>query len=249
NNATNDGDSTGLVATDGTLTIQNNTFSQNSVGLKLDSAGGSHSFTVSNNTFTDNALEAIDVNSVFPTFSGNTAENNGTNGILYQGSISQNYSFVANLPYKISTGLSVNASTTLTLTAGTILKFTNSGSLTIQGQLTAVGTSANKIIFTSIKDDLYGGDTNNDGVTTTATSSDWGGIHLSNATATSTISNAIVSYGTTGLKLTNSSAILDAITFLKNALGIQAIGTATTSASNIVFDGNTTDDDPASLIP
>ncbi len=241
--------SIGLLVTDGAVTIQNNTFSSNTYGLRMLSAGAIHSLSVLNNTFSQNTEEAIDANNVFPIFSGNTASNNGTNGILHQGVISQNYSFSANLPYKISTGLGVLASTTLTLDAGVILKFTNSGSLTVQGNLIANGTSANKVVFTSIKDDSYGGDTNNDGSASSPQKADWNQVHLENATATSTIVHSVFSYGTTGLKLTNSSATLDNILFKTNTTGIKSVGTSTTTATNITFDGNTTDDDPSNLIP
>ena len=249
NIASSNTDSTGLLVTDGTLIIQNNTFSSNSYGLRITSAGTSHSIAVNNNTFTGNSIEAIDVVSAFPTFSGNTVSNSGTNGILYQGVISQNYTFSSNLPYKISTGLSVSASTTLTLGAGAILKFTNSGSLTVQGNLSASGASTSQVVFTSIKDDAYGGDTNNDGTVTTPAKADWSQVHLENATATSTISYVLISYGTTGLKLTNSNASLQNVTFKINTLGIQGVGTSTVTASGIIFDGNTTDDDPSTLIP
>ncbi len=239
----------GLLVTDGEVTIQNNTFSSNSYGLRVNSAGALHAININNNTFSGNTYEAIDINSSFPSFSGNTASNNGTNGILYQGTVSRNYTFAANLPYKISTGLGVNASTTLTLDAGVVLKFTNSGSLTVQGNLIANGTSANKVIFTSIKDDAYGGDTNNDGTTTAPAKADWSQVHLENATATSTIANATFSYGTTGLKLTNSAATLDSVLFKTNTTGIQAVGTSSVDATGVTFENNTNDDDPASLIP
>lgn len=242
-------DSSGLVAENGTLTIQNNTFNTNSYGLRIISTGAAHSIAITSNTFTGNTQEAIEVISAYPTFSGNTISNSGTNGILYQGTISQNYSFSSNLSYKITTGMTVSASTTLTLDAGAILKFTNTGSLTVKGNLLADGTSANKVIFTSLNDDDNGGDTNNNGTTTVPAIGDWSQVHLENTTATSTITHAVFTYGTTALKLTGSSAVLDNILFKINTLGIQAVGTSTVEATNITFEGNTTDDDPASLIP
>lgn len=241
-------DGMGLITTDGSLVIQNNTFQTNTYGLRMLSAGGSHSLSVRNNTFTSNTEEGIDANTVYPTFSGNSFSSNGTNGVLYQGVISQNYAFSAGT-YKISTGLSVSANTTLTFDAGTILKFTNSGSLTIQGNLLANGTNANKVVFTSIKDDSYGGDTNNDSSATTPAKADWSQVHIENATATSSLAHSVFSYGTTGLKLTNSAATIDNVLFKANTTGIKSVGTSTTTATTITFEGNTADDDPSNLIP
>jgi hypothetical protein len=49
---------------------------------------------------------------------------------------------------------------TLTLIPGLVVKFRQAMELEVDGTLTAVGTAANKIVFTSFKDDSVGGDTN-----------------------------------------------------------------------------------------
>ncbi len=66
----------------------------------------------------------------------------------------------------------------LTIEEGTIIKFDGSkGMLTMgTGTITTYGTAAEPVIFTSSKDDSYGGDTNGDGNATTPQKGDWSSI-------------------------------------------------------------------------
>jgi len=69
----------------------------------------------------------------------------------------------------------------LTIQAGTVIKFSSSGqfmTVSASGTVNATGTATDSIIFTSIKDDSYGGDNNGDGLGTTPLAGDWYRISL-----------------------------------------------------------------------
>ncbi|MCD4730931.1 MAG: T9SS type A sorting domain-containing protein, partial [Bacteroidales bacterium] len=86
---------------------------------------------------------------------------------------------VDNIPYLFGT-YTIGTGVTLDIAPGVICKFGNAGSMTVNNGLIAQGTAASGgyIIFTSITDDFYGGDSNSDGTTTSYGSSTWYGITL-----------------------------------------------------------------------
>jgi hypothetical protein len=86
--------------------------------------------------------------------------------------------------YHVTNSFSINAM--LTIEAGTIVKFDNPKSINVgSGMLLVHGSSAAPVIFTSSKDDSYGGDTNGDGTATTPQKGDWEAIKFGTSSGNS----------------------------------------------------------------
>ena len=98
----------------------------------------------------------------------------------------------SNLPYVLAE-FSVASGATLTLPAGQVLKFLPSVKMNVAGTLQAVGTSQNPIVFTSLKDDAAGGDTNNDGSTSPAPG-DWLGLYFGATSSGSLLEHTVLRY-------------------------------------------------------
>ncbi len=84
----------------------------------------------------------------------------------------------------------------LTIEAGVTIKIMSGGNIIIKGNgdIIANGTKAKPIVFTSIKDDNHGDDTNKDGDNTIPAAGDWGCINL-NGSQNSTFTYCQFLYG------------------------------------------------------
>jgi RHS repeat-associated protein len=88
----------------------------------------------------------------------------------------------ANSPYVLDGTLTVASGATLTIDPGVIVKFNGQlQTMYVNGTLSAVGTAANPITFTSYQDDSAGGDTNGDGTTTSGAPGQWIQISFSSS--------------------------------------------------------------------
>ena len=204
-------DCTGLAA--GSV-VTLNTMAGYSTGIKCDAisagssitsnsiTGGGLSFTntspaVSNNTLINSPSYPLAQNGTsFPVYSGNTISGNAVHAISVNGTIGSSGVWVPipddslTMVYEISGYLTISNGTTLTIPAGTVVKFKQVGSgstnnrLDVHGILDAQGTEGNEVVFTSSRDDTEGGDTNGDQGATIPSSSDWGYIRIYNSANT-----------------------------------------------------------------
>ncbi len=140
-----------------------------------------------NNTFIDNGMNAVGlVNSA--------SYLAGSNYFLEK----TNLGAIENAPYAPLQTLTIPAGVTLTIQPGVIVKsivYQTNATFVINGTLIAQGTPAEPVVFTSPKDDAYGGDTNSDGATTPNTK-DWSNIVIEAASGSSSVvEHCIFRYG------------------------------------------------------
>ncbi len=83
----------------------------------------------------------------------------------------------------------VPAGKTLTIEAGTVVKFDNNTSMNVDGTLLAPGVTGQTIIITSINDNTPEGGNN------TATNGNWGNITFSSDSTGSTLNDVNIAYG------------------------------------------------------
>ncbi|MBI2640012.1 MAG: right-handed parallel beta-helix repeat-containing protein [Candidatus Sungbacteria bacterium] len=235
----------GLQASGGGVTVSGNTFEINKNGF---SVSGNH--TVSGNTFTGNTGDAIKFAGGTPVFSGNSVSGNGVNGIQVNAG-GASYTYEKDLPYVMTNSniTLVEAGNTVTVRPGAVFKSKGQFTVNINGLLKIEGSVSSPVVFSSIYDDAYGGDTNNDGicgaegsVATCPTAGDWGTILFSSGAASSTLDNLIVRYGASycngpcaAIQTNNAAINISNATIEKNKYGgIRLENSATTTISSSV---------------
>lgn len=121
---------------------------------------------------------------VVPTTGGGT----GCNVINVSGIIASPTTWTAGNVYMVNGSLTIKS--VLTIQPGVIVKLIGNnvnGSFDVQagGRVIANGTAASRIVFTSVYDDSYCGDSNGDGAATTPSKGDWNDIELDGGTNSS----------------------------------------------------------------
>ena len=134
---------------------------------------------------------------------------------------------LANSPYVLDGNVTVAAGATLTIEPGVIVKFNGTTrELRVNGVLSAVGTSASHITFTSYQDDTAGGDTNGDGSATIGAPGQWYRVWVSSGNGSSQLRYADVRFGAYGtsawangalyVTVAGTSVLVEDSTFNKN---------------------------------
>jgi hypothetical protein len=94
------------------------------------------------------------------------------------GAIESNETWTSDNVYRVNCDVVVMSGITLTIQAGTVVNFDYwTNDLYVIGTLEVEGTASNRVVFTSIKDDTYGGDTNGDDDATSPAPGDWDSIN------------------------------------------------------------------------
>ncbi|MCD6519861.1 MAG: hypothetical protein J7M05_08070 [Anaerolineae bacterium] len=176
-------------------------------------------------------VAAIELNNCSPTLQQITFVDNYLNGAHLFASRDELETLTLtsrDVPYCILEDLHVPRGETLTLAPGVVLKFALNRSLHIEGVLQALGTQAQAITLTSLKDDTALNDTNNDGILTSPRPGDWGCVFFGDRSDDSRnrMEWVIIRYGGRdslefsskigGIRLDNASPTLRHIQFLNN---------------------------------
>lgn len=177
---------TGQAVSSTTLKINNNQFIRNqNIGIEVRSGTAP---IINNNIFTDNSYP-VKIESSYPVINNSQIINSTTspnilNGIAISGytHFSRDFTLKKDLPYILETNgpaLSpyVDLGAILTIDPGVIFKIGHTfTAFNIYGSLIASTTLDNPIVFTSLKDDSRGGDTNNDTSISSPQDNDWASI-------------------------------------------------------------------------
>jgi len=155
--------------------------------------------------------------------------------------IKHSFGGVNNIPYLFNT-YTIGSGATLTINPGVVCKFSTSGSMNVQKGLLALGGFApdSNIVFTGIKDDFYGGDSNADTTATTAARGNWYGLVFPDQSIDGLcrLRNCIIRYSNYSLHTTSASPSIDNCNFNNNNYGVYATAASNPVINNCDFNDN-----------
>jgi hypothetical protein len=197
--------SAAVVANTAPLMLSNTVISNSSSnGIRL--SGSSPTLTADTfvsdglNPFgTSNAAISMDLASQ-PVITGASFTNNFQNGVAVDGGSLPAGTTTWSNPsavFALQGDITVPLGSTLALGAGQIVKIpgenNSKNNIVVNGTLSAQGTAAQPIVFTSTHDDSAGGDTNNDGISSGA-AADWHDILFTSSSTGNVLDNVQVRY-------------------------------------------------------
>ncbi len=192
------------------LTLSTSTLSDN-LGYGLELVNGA-SVNLNSTAFTANGNYAVAAgpNDAVTGLTGLSLSGNGggaKNGLYYRpGTITGSETWAPGIAWVVA-ATTVGSSGSLTIQPGVRVEFTSSASLTVNGTLTAIGTSLSPILFTSNQQ--------------TPTPGYWSGLILGPGSSASRLSYANLTYGGAGsaamLRIDSASPVLDHVTAANSA--------------------------------
>ena len=191
----NSGD--GITLQSSNATIANNLISYNVNGINANYSVA----TITGNIIDNNTgIAILAQNSAGSSITSNAVSGNGVDAVDISGELNIDATWnCTSTVYIVKSSISVGQGYTLTIEPGVIVKLEENVSLDVQGTLSAEGTAAEPIYFTSSKDDSVGGDTNADGSETSPARGDWGAVSFQSGDTSSLLDYVVVRHGGGGM--------------------------------------------------
>ena len=234
-------------------------------GIKI--ASGSP--VISGNTLSGHTYPLYEAGSCDPEYSGNVLTDNSYHAIAVGGTIDSSTTWEVvqgGIPYLRGTDLTVRAGATLTIEGGVVVKAKSYGIFQVDGGLVLDSTPDNKVVFTSYRDDTYGGDTNGDGTASSPSPQDWRMIYLHNnepvvfcsaivryggyddsaalslsSAASTEIRDCLIEQSYTGIKVASGSPVITGNTLSGNTYPLYEQGQCEPAYNGNVLTGNSYD--------
>lgn len=156
--------------------------------------------------------------------------------------ISRDVAGISNIAYVINERLTIKPDARFTISPNVNIKMKDYNTyIVVEGAMIADGTPSEKIVFTSLKDDSYGGDTNNDGSDNPPVLGDWRGLYFTSSGLDSLniLDNVSVRYGGYDGESVSFNAceglVSNSSIELSKHYGIEIIGSANPLISNNDF--------------
>jgi parallel beta-helix repeat protein len=159
----------------------------------------------------------------------------------------RNFGGKSDIPYYFE-NYEIGTSASLTIDPGVICKFrnnhinSNTSNFLISKGLIAFGGSSkdSTIVFTSILDDFYGGDSNSDSTATSPSNTDWLGLNFADQSLDPLckLKNCIIRYAEYGALTTSASPSFERCNFNNNSYGVKATAASNPTFTNCDFSEN-----------